>query len=177
MDAQVQGLDMTSKKTLYLANPYGFSLQQRGGPLGGIVAALEALGAEVWEPFGRNNQIDRVGPGWAYEIGQADLRDVRQAEGMFAVVNGCPPDERVMVELGMAIAWEKPVFLFRDDFRRCTDSEVYPLNLMLFTGLPETGWEAYWYDSVEEIAEPGKALMRWLKDGVLPASPPLGGPE
>ena len=44
-----------------------------------------------------------------------------------------------MVELGMAIAWTKPVFLFRDDFRRCTDSEVYPLNLMLFTGLPEDG--------------------------------------
>ena len=58
-----------------------------------------------------------------------------------------------MVELGMAIAWEKPVFLFRDDFRSCTDSEVYPLNLMLFTGLPEMGWEAYWYGSVEEIAD------------------------
>ena len=54
-----------------------------------------------------------------------------------------------MVELGMAIAWEKPVFLFRDDFRRCTDSEAYPLNLMVFTGLPEAGWEAYWYGSVE----------------------------
>ena len=38
----------------------------------------------------------------------------------------------------MAIAWHKPTFLFRDDFRRCTDSEVYPLNLMLFAGLPET---------------------------------------
>ena len=58
---------MTSKKTLYLANPYGFSLQQRAGPLGGIVAALEALGAEVWEPFARSNQIDRARPGWAYE--------------------------------------------------------------------------------------------------------------
>ena len=168
---------MTSKKTLYLANPYGFSLQQYAGPLGEIVAALEALGAEVWEPFARNNQIARASPGWAYEIGQADLRDVRQAEGLFAVVNGCPPDEGVMVELGMAIAWDKPVFLFRDDFRRCTDSEVYPLNLMLFTGLPETGWEAYWYGSVEEIADPGKALVRWLKDGVLPASPPCGGSE
>ena len=160
---------MTSKKTLYLANPYGFSLQQRAGPLGEIVAALEVLGAEVWEPFARNNQIDRARPGWAYEIGQAELRDVRQADGLFAVVNGCPPDEGVMVELGMAIAWTKPVFLFRDDFRRCTDSEVYPLNLMLFAGLPETGWNAYWYGSVEEIADPGKALVPWLKDGVLPA--------
>ncbi len=45
-----------------------------------------------------------------------------------------------MVEIGMVISWEKPVFLFRDDFRRRTDSEGYPLNPMVFTGLPETGW-------------------------------------
>ena len=62
-----------------------------------------------------------------------------------------------MVELGMAVAWGKPTFLFRDDFRRCTDSEIYPLNLMLFTGLPEAGWEAFWYGAVEEIADPDRA--------------------
>lgn len=156
---------MKRKKTLYLANPYGFSAQQREGPLRGLAAALEAAGAEVWEPFARNNQIDRAVSGWAYRIGQADLRDVREADGLFAVVNGCPPDEGVMVELGMAVAWGKPTFLFRDDFRRCTDSEVYPLNLMLFTGMPEEGWEAWWYESVEQIADPGKALVRWLRSG------------
>ena len=155
---------MASNRTLYLANPYGFSAQQNQGPLRELKSALESMGAEIWEPFERNNQIDRASPGWAYRIGQADLRDVRDADGLFAVVNGCPPDEGVMVELGMAIAWEKPVFLFRDDFRRCTDSEVYPLNLMLFTGLPEVGWEAWWYGSVEEIADPDKALARWLRD-------------
>ena len=158
---------MSSKKTLYLANPYGFSTQQREGPLAALVAALEALGAEVWEPFARNNQIDRATPGWAYRIGQADLRDVRRADGFFAVVNGCPPDEGVMVELGMAIAWRKPVFLFRDDFRTCTDCEDYPLNLMVFTGLPQVGWAACWYTSIEEIDDPGKALVQWL-DGTLP---------
>ncbi len=157
---------MASTKTLYLANPYGFSAQQREGPLAVLTAALEALGVEVWEPFARNNQVDTAEAGWAYRVGQADLRDVREADGLFAVVNGCPPDEGVMVELGMAIAWEKPVFLFRDDFRRCTDSEVYPLNLMLFTGLPRSGWEAYWYASVEEIADPEKALARWVKEGL-----------
>ena len=153
---------MASRKTLYLANPYGFSGQQRDGPLADLVCALDALGAEVWEPFARNNQIDRTGQGWAYRIGQADLADVRDSDGLFAVVNGCPPDEGVMVELGMAIAWQKPVFLFRDDFRRCTDSEAYPLNLMLFTGLPEDGWRASWYESVGELADPDKALARWL---------------
>ena len=161
-------LNMASKKTLYLANPYGFSLQQREGPLAALTAALETLGVEVWEPFARNNQVDKAEAGWAYRIGQADLEDVRAADGLFAVVNGCPPDEGVMVELGMAIAWEKPVFLFRDDFRRCTDSETYPLNLMLFTSLPESGWQAYWYGSLEEIADPDKALVRWVTDRALP---------
>lgn len=150
-------------KTLYLANPYGFSDQQRKGPLVELIGALEAAGAEVWEPFTRNNQVDRARSGWAYRIGQADLHDVREADGLFAVVNGCPPDEGVMVELGLAIAWGKPVFLFRDDFRSCTDSEEYPLNLMLFAGLPETDWVSYWYTSVEEIGSNRKALMRWLR--------------
>ena len=163
-------MHMTAKRTLYLANPYGFSAQQRGGPLPELVGALELMGADVWEPFARNNQIHRASAGWAYRIGQADLRDVREADGLFAVVNGCPPDEGVMVELGLAIAWEKPVFLFRDDFRRCTDSEVYPLNLMLFTGLPAVGWEAAWYGSIEEIADPGKALARWLRHDWPPGS-------
>ena len=98
-------MHMTAKRTLYLANPYGFSAQQRGGPLQELVGALESMGADVWEPFARNNQIHRASAGWAYRIGQADLRDVREADGLFAVVNGCPPDEGVMVELGLAIAW------------------------------------------------------------------------
>ena len=68
-----------------------------------------------------------------------------------------------MVELGMAIALHKAIFLFRDDFRRCSDSEAYPLNLMLFAGLPETGWDAYYYTSTEQIASPEKALYRWLQ--------------
>ena len=73
---------MTAKKTLYLANAYGFSAQQRGGPLHELVRALESMGADVWEPFARNNQIDRASAGWAYQIGQADLRDVRAADGL-----------------------------------------------------------------------------------------------
>ncbi|WP_089936829.1 nucleoside 2-deoxyribosyltransferase [Candidatus Entotheonella palauensis] len=154
---------MQRAKTLYLANPYGFSSQQRTRLLPELIRALEALGAEVWEPFARNNQVDHAEPGWAYEIGQRDLQDVRQCDAIFAIVNGTPPDEGVMVELGVAIALGKPTFLFRDDFRRCTDSERYPLNLMLFTGLPAAGWEDYYYTALDEIGHPDKALVRWLK--------------
>ena len=38
-------------KTIYLANPCGFSAQQKA-------ELLEALGLEVWEPFERNNRVD-----------------------------------------------------------------------------------------------------------------------
>ena len=150
-------------KTIYLANPYGFSAQQKAELLPPLVSALEELGLEVWEPFARNNQLDFAEAGWAYRIGQADFRDVADADAIFAVVNGVPPDEGVMVELGMAIALGKPTFLFRDDFRRVVESEEYPLNLMLFTGLPEQGWEDSYYTSIEEIPSPDKALARWAK--------------
>lgn len=152
------------KKTLYLASPYGFSPHWKERLLPQFVAALEGLGAEVWEPFARNNQVDFSAPGWAYAVGQADLLDVVEADAIFAIVNGTPPDEGVMVELGAAIALGKPTFLFRDDFRRCTDSENYPLNLMLFTGLPQDGWQAYYYTSLAEISASDKALSRWLRD-------------
>lgn len=149
-------------KKIYLASPYGFSAHWKEQLLPPFVAALEGMGAEVWEPFARNNQVDFSQPGWAYKVGQADLRDVVESDATFAIVNGTPPDEGVMVELGAAIASEKKTFLFRDDFRRCTDSEDYPLNLMLFTGLPEDGWRDYFYTSLAELAAPDKALARWL---------------
>mgnify|MGYP005703499297 FL=1 len=123
---------------------------------------MTALGLEVWEPFTRNGQIDFAEPGWAYRVAQKDLQDVRDADALFAIVNGTPPDEGVMVELGAAMALGKPIFLFRDDFRRCTDSEEFPLNLMLFAGLPEIGWQDFVYENITDIARPDKALMRWV---------------
>ena len=154
-------------KTIYLANPYGFSTQQRDKLLPELSINLERLGLEVWEPFTRNDQADMSDGDWPYKVGQADVRDVREADGFFGVVNGCPPDEGVMVELGIAIALGKPTFLFRDDFRRCTDSVKYPLNLMLFTGMPREEWERYYYTSITELRDPEKALAQWAGPGLL----------
>jgi len=156
-------MSSTSPRTIYLASPYGFSAQWKRLLLPEFVEALEALGLEVWEPFARNGQVNLAEPGWAYRVAQRDLQDVRDADALFAIVNGTPPDEGVMVELGAAIALGKPTFLFRDDFRRCTDSEQYPLNLMLFSGLPETEWQNYVYGDLSEIGDPNKALARWAQ--------------
>ncbi len=115
------------------------------------------MGAEVHEPFAKNQQVKFAAEnGWAYKIGQRDLQGVRACDGIFAIVNGAPPDEGVMVELGAAIALGKKTFLFRDDFRRSADCDNYPLNLMLFTGLPEENWRDYFYTSVRRSRLPKK---------------------
>lgn len=148
-------------KTIYLANSYGFSSNEYRS-LRPIINALTDLGVEVWEPFKRNNQ-DKTTKDWAYTIGQRDKRDVIEADGFFGIINGVEPDAGVMVELGIAIALEKPIFLFRDDFRTAADSDTYPLNLMIFSGLPRSGWEQYYYTSIEELSDPDKALAKWAK--------------
>ena len=152
-----------TRKTIYLASPYGFSHHWRERLLNDFVVELEALGVEVWEPFSRNSQTDFSKAGWAYKVAKADVRDVMEADGFLAILNGIPPDEGVMVELGIAIASKKPIFLFRDDFRRCTDSKEYPLNLMIFAGLPYPSWRDFYYTSLNDLSNPEKALFRWLK--------------
>ena len=152
------------KKRIYLANPCGFSQLQKNCILPLIVEALESLGAEVWEPFAKTGQIDISEKGGVYRIGQIALEDAKQCDAIFAVVNGNPPDEGVMIELGVAIALGKKIFLFRDDFRINTDSSTYPLNLMLFAGMPENGWKDFYYSSLDEISSEKKALARWLRN-------------
>lgn len=137
---------------VYLANPYGFSKQQREQLLPELVAKIASLGHTVWEPFARNNRnIDLSNPDWPYYVGQKDKKDIKKSDAIFAVVNGDPPDEGVMVELGLAIAWRKKIYLFRDDFRRCGGDIKYPLNLMIFCGLLKDGWQKYYFTSVSEI--------------------------
>ena len=151
-------------KSIYLANPYGFSTQLRAGPLQEMVSALQSLGLTVHEPFESAQQVDFSKKGWAYRVAQEDVQGVYECDGIFAVVNGCPPDEGVMVELGLAMAWKKEIFLFRDDFRSSTDSEEYPLNLMLFASLPEHEWRDYWYESIDAITKPDRTLARWARE-------------
>ncbi len=135
---------------IYLANAYGFSKQQKEKLLPEIVQKLESFGHEVWEPFKRNEQVNFNDTGWAYKVGQQCRQDVIDCDAIFAIVNGIP-DEGVMIELGIAIALKKKIYLFRDDFRTFTDSDTYPLNLMVFCGLPENEWRNYYFTTVDDI--------------------------
>ena len=148
------------KKKLYLANPYGFSKQTKK-LLYEFISIFNDLNIEVYEPFQRTEHIIQKEGEWAYDLARRNFHDLNKCDGIFAIVNGTPPDEGVMIELGIAIALKKEIFLFRDDFRNCSDSEEYPLNLMLFLGLPRDNWEEYYFESLQDIKSNKKRFVEW----------------
>ena len=150
------------KKKLYLANPYGFSKQTKN-LLYEFINIFNELNIEVYEPFERTKYLIQKDCNWAYDLAQSNFDDLNKCDCIFAIVNGTPPDEGVMIELGIAIALKKEIFLFRDDFRNCSDSNEYPLNLMLFVGLPKDNWERYYFKSLQEIRSNKKGFVEWAK--------------
>ncbi len=150
------------KKKLYLANPYGFSKQSKK-LLYEFINIFNDLNVEVYEPFERTKHLIKKDGAWAYDLARSNLHDLEKCDCIFAIVNGTPPDEGVMIELGIAIALKKDIFLFRDDFRNCSDSNQYPLNLMLFLGLPRDGWEKYYFESLKDIKSNKKGFLGWTK--------------
>ena len=150
------------KKKLYLANPYGFSKQTKN-LLSEFINIFDELNLEVYEPFERTANLLKKEGQWAYDLAKSNYLDLKKCDCIFAIVNGTPPDEGVMIELGIAIALEKEIFLFRDDFRNCSDTNQYPLNLMLFLGLPRDSWEKYYFESLEDIKSTHKSFVEWAK--------------
>ena len=150
------------KKKLYLANPYGFSKQTKN-LLSEFINIFNYLNIEVFEPFERTKHLIQKEGEWAYDLAKSNFDDLKNCNCIFAIVNGTPPDEGVMIELGIATALKKDIFLFRDDFRNCSDSNQYPLNLMLFLGLPKNNWKKYYFESLEDIKSNKKGFMEWAK--------------
>ena len=148
------------RKKLYLANPYGFSKQTKN-LLHEFINIFHDLNIEVYEPFERTKQIIQKKDNWAYNLAESNFHDLKNCDCIFAIVNGTPPDEGVMIELGIAIALKKKIFLFRDDFRTCSDSNQYPLNLMIFLGLPKDNWEKYYFESISDIKSNKKGFVEW----------------
>jgi len=151
------------RKKLYLANPYGFSKQTKT-LLHEFIEIFNDLNVEVFEPFERSKPLTQQESEWAYDVARSNFHDLKECDCIFAIVNGNPPDEGVMIELGIAIALKNEIFLFRDDFRNCSDSDQYPLNLMLFLGLPKDDWEKYYFESLQDIKSNKKGFMEWAKN-------------
>lgn len=147
---------------LYIANGLGFSTLGRTHVLNKIVEAVKDMGFEVIEPFSDNNELSlevcRTIQS-EIEIARRDLDGVKEADGVLCIISSPIPDEGSMIEVGAAIALNKPVFYFNDDFRYKANTETLPLNLMLFTHTTSETWKQYYYTSIEELSSPDKGLF------------------
>ena len=150
------------KKKLYLANPLGFSKQTKK-LLYEFINIFNDLNIEVYEPFERTKNLIQEEDNWAYDLAERNFQDLKNCDCIFAIVNGNPPDEGVMIELVIAIALKKKIFLFRDDFRNCSDSNQYPLNLMLFLGMPKDNSKNFYFESILDIKNNEKGFVEWAK--------------
>ena len=150
------------KKKLYLANPYGFSKQTKK-LLYEFIDIFNDLNIDVYEPFERTKHIIQREDNWAYDLAERNFQDLKKCDWIFAVVNRNTPYEGVMIELGIAIALKKKIFLFRDDLRNCSDSNQYPLNLMIFLGLPRDNWKKYYFESLSDIISSEKGFVEWAR--------------
>lgn len=149
------------RPVLYLANDLGFSGLGKIA-LNQVKQKLTSAGFEVWEPFERNGNLQEP-----FEIAKKNLEDLRQCDAVFAILNGVAADDGIAVEIGYAMALEKPLFIYRDDFRQGGDFEEYPLNIMLFAGLPQANWQDYYYTNQDELSHPDKALARFKRQKAL----------
>lgn len=153
---------------IYLANPWGFCKSSNDLLLPELIDAIDSVvyddRVEVVEPFATNFHLfNEDNPQWPIDMARANVSLINSSDAVFANVNGCPPDEGVCWECGYAAGKNKPVFFFRDDFRKCTDNPIISVNLMLLAHLTEgTYVKDYWYSSIEDIYNENKALYKWL---------------
>lgn len=154
---------------LYIANGLGFSELQRKNVLNPLVKKLEdEMGFVCIEPFRDNNEVslelENTGIEQEYAIGYADVQGVRLCDALLCIVTNWIPDEGAMVEVGLAIAWKKPVFILNDDFRMKPQQDKLPLNLMIFMNIPRASWRDYYYTSTSELTDCSKALSRFQRN-------------
>lgn len=166
-----------SPRRLYLANPYGFSPSLKEDALPVLVTVLESLGYDVVEPFASCASIDLGRPGWQSAVSAKCLADIDSSDCVLAVVNGEPPDVGVAVEVGYAYAKGKPVFLFRDDLRRCSDSEEFPANLMFLGDRTLEQVLANTYTSLASLTDPKRSLAQFAAGRIFLYSSEPGPPE
>jgi len=157
--------ETSMKPTLYIANALGFNTHARDHTLCDIVAMVRGMGFGAIEPFADNNELSLARErtiAQELEIARLDTKGVEYADGVLCIISSQIPDEGSMIEVGMAIAWNKPVFYLNDDFRYRPTNTALPMNLMLFARMTPETWEQYYYTSIESLSDPSKALYKWF---------------
>ena len=157
--------------SVYVASPYGFSIATRGYYDDVVLPALRDAGCELLDPWADDDgvvaaafaqadqlgEIDRVRALGAIDagLGAANEALIRDADALFAILDGADVDSGTAAEIGFAAALEKPIIGLRLDTRRTGDNDGTVVNLQVQHFIV-TGGGSVWtslHDAVSALQE------------------------
>lgn len=148
---------------IYLASPLGFSPENRAY-LGRIKNRLVSLGGDIFDPWEQHQfdiDIQRALHIMDYparvasfqrissEIGKCNEDGIRNADIVFAVLDGAEVDSGTASEVGFGSALGKKCYGLRTDFRDSGDFAGIPINLQVLHFIERTGGRLF--RNIEEI--------------------------
>jgi nucleoside 2-deoxyribosyltransferase len=153
------------KVKVYIANPLGFSDSGRYWLKNHLLPELRKLDIEIlnpWEPvMGLTSKqlresADTMGKEEAISLGKQNIKLIKEADAVFAVLDGTDVDSGTSAEIGYASALGKKVIGYRGDFRLSADSSSCAVNLQVQTFIETSGGSIH--PSVEEALAELKKL-------------------
>lgn len=144
---------MLTKPKLYFTSNLGYS-ELTMPIIGQFVMKFQKMGFDVLEQFNCTQGIDDP-----ILLAEKIKTDVADSDVVFAFLNGEPADGGVFTILGYAAGLKKEVSFYRDDRRKCTDSDLIFANLMMAVGFnDEVTLQHHCYEKFEELSDQHKFL-------------------
>lgn len=134
---------MTTRRTVYVAGPGGFDAAGRAWHLQ-VRRLLDEAGFVVLDPWLASEEHFRVAlavPEGRARVdalrtanraaGAANATMIREADAVFALLDGVDVDSGTAAEIGYAAALATPVVGYRTDWRTTGDNEAATVNLQV----------------------------------------------
>ncbi|MFP4116826.1 MAG: nucleoside 2-deoxyribosyltransferase [Candidatus Aenigmatarchaeota archaeon] len=142
-----------NKKTVYLANPLGFSEPGRYFLQEELIPEVEELGFDVINPFsnipddkvkklGNISDIDERRDKLAEldrEIGEMNRKSIQNCDLILAILEGSDVDSGTASEVGYAAGIGKKIIGYRSDFRLSSENLGTSVNLQVEYFVKENG--------------------------------------
>ena len=148
---------MTSSIKVYLASPLGFS-SEHDPYREKVKSVLVAQGCTIFDPWEQEHFDQRIRKAQdimhvseriaafreiAADIGQCNEDGIREADVIFAILDGAEVDSGTASEVGFGSALGKRCYGLRTDIRDSGDFHGVPLNLQVLHFIERTGGKLF----------------------------------
>ena len=121
---------MRRKCHVYVASPYGFAESTKGFMKKYFHPAIRKAGCVVVNPW-RHKLSKKPNHAELMKLGKVNAKDIEEADGLVAALDGPDVDSGTAAEVGYAAAKGKWIIGYRGDFRKTGENSKVKLNLQV----------------------------------------------